>query len=336
MSILITGGTGYIGSHTYVELVQAGYGVIIVDNLSNSKRGCLERLEALTGKPPLFYAIDLRDERHLDAVFSEHDIEAVIHFAGFKAVGESVSLPLAYYQNNLNSTLVLCEVMARHGVKQMVFSSSCTVYGAPDVMPITEGFALLPQNPYGRTKLMNEDILRDLCYADSQWRIALLRYFNPVGAHPSGQIGEDPNGIPNNLFPYVTQVAVGRMPHVAVFGNDYATPDGTGIRDYIHVVDLAQGHLKALEKLSTHTGAMTYNLGTGQGYTVLEVIAAFEKAIGRPIPYQITDRRAGDAAISYADPTKARKELQWSAKRRLADMCQDAWRWQSTNPEGYG
>lgn len=336
MSILLTGGTGYIGSHTYVELVRAGHAVIIVDNLSNSKRACLERLASLTGKPPVFYAIDLRDERQLDAVFSEHAIEAVVHFAGFKAVGESVSVPLAYYQNNLNSTLVLCEVMARHGVKQLVFSSSCTVYGAPEAMPITENFDLAPQNPYGRTKLMNEEILRDLHAADHQWRIALLRYFNPVGAHPSGQIGEDPNGIPNNLFPYVTQVAVGRMPRVAVFGNDYATADGTGIRDYIHVVDLARGHLQALQKLRSCPGVLTYNLGTGRGYSVLEVIAAFEKAIGRPVPYEITARRAGDAAISYADPTKARDELGWSSQRDLADMCQDAWRWQSANPKGYG
>jgi UDP-glucose 4-epimerase len=336
MSILITGGTGYIGSHTYVELVRSGDTVIIVDNLSNSKRACLDRLAAITGKPPIFYGIDLRDERRLDAVFNEHAIEAVIHFAGFKAVGESVSVPLAYYQNNINSTLVLCDVMARHGVKRLIFSSSCTVYGDPATMPITEDFALHPQNPYGRTKLMNEEILGDLCAADPEWCIALLRYFNPVGAHPSGDIGEDPNGIPNNLFPYITQVAVGRMPHVAVFGDDYDTHDGTGIRDYIHVVDLAQGHLTALQQVRRRTGVKAYNLGTGRGYSVMEVIAAFEAAIGRPIPHQIADRRPGDAAVSYADPTRAKTKLGWTCKRDLADMCNDAWRWQSANPNGYG
>ncbi|MBN1537531.1 MAG: UDP-glucose 4-epimerase GalE [Anaerolineales bacterium] len=335
MEILVTGGAGYIGSHTCLELLQAGYNVVVVDNLSNSKEESLHRIAALAKKAPVFYQVDICDREAMQDVFKRHDIEAVVHFAGLKAVGESVSIPLRYYQNNVTGTLVLCEVMAAHNVKNIVFSSSATVYGDISPAPLREDYPLSPINPYGRTKWMIEEILRDQGKADAGWNAALLRYFNPVGAHPSGRIGEDPNGIPNNLFPYVTQVAVGRLPEVHVFGNDYPTPDGTGIRDYIHVVDLAIGHLKALEKLRQMPGVVAYNLGTGRGYSVLEVVHSFEKACGKKIPYKVVERRPGDAAISYADPNLARQELGWKAQRDLDDMCIDAWNWQKNNPQGY-
>ncbi len=335
MNILVTGGAGYIGSHTCVELLKAGHDVIAVDNLSNSKEESLRRVQALAGRTLTFHRVDLRDRAALAAVFAGVRVDAVIHFAGLKAVGESVSIPLKYYHNNITGTVVLCEVMADHGVKQLVFSSSATVYGEPATVPITEDFPLSATNPYGRTKLFIEEILRDLHRADPDWRIALLRYFNPVGAHPSGQIGEDPSGIPNNLMPYVAQVAVGKLPELRVFGNDYPTPDGTGVRDYIHVVDLALGHLCAVDKLTKQTGVQAYNLGTGQGYTVLEVLRTFEQVAERKIPHKIVDRRPGDVATSYADPQKARSELGWAAERDLYAMCADTWRWQSQNPGGY-
>lgn len=335
MEILVTGGAGYIGSHTCVELLQAGYGVIVVDNLVNSKEESLRRVQELAGKPLTFRKVDLLDRKALNAVFEGASIDAVIHFAGLKAVGESATIPLRYYHNNVTGTLTLCEVMREHDVKNLVFSSSATVYGDPHKVPITEDFPLGPTNPYGRSKLMIEEILRDLHRADESWNIALLRYFNPVGAHPSGRIGEDPNDIPNNLFPYITQVAVGRLPELFVFGDDYPTPDGTGVRDYIHVVDLALGHLKALDKLVSNPGVVIYNLGTGQGYSVLEVVAAFEEVSGKKIPYKMAGRRSGDAASCYADPTKAQTELGWSASRGIDEMCADAWRWQSNNPHGY-
>ncbi len=332
-SILVTGGAGYIGSHTVLTLLEAGYPVVVVDNLSNSSRESLRRVEALTGKSVTFYHADLLDRAALDAIFQRHPIGAVIHFAGLKAVGESVSIPLKYYHNNITGTLILLKVMRAHGVKKLVFSSSATVYGENDEMPLREDFPLSATNPYGRTKLMIEEILCDLAHAAPDWQMALLRYFNPVGAHPSGQIGEDPNGIPNNLMPYITQVAVEKLAQLSVFGNDYPTPDGTGVRDYIHVMDLADGHLKALEALSA--GATAFNLGRGHGYSVLEVIAAFERASGKNIPHKIVARRPGDVATSYADPTRAERELGWRAVRTLDDMCADAWRWQSQNPNGY-
>lgn len=335
MNILVTGGAGYIGSHACVELLQAGHQVIVVDNLSNSKEESLRRVQALTGRPLTFHAVDLRDRQALAAVFDATRVDAVIHFAGLKAVGESVAIPLTYYHNNITGTVTLCQVMAEHGVKTLVFSSSATVYGDPPSVPITEDFPLAPTNPYGRTKYFIEEILRDLYRSDPEWRISLLRYFNPVGAHPSGQIGEDPNGIPNNLMPYVAQVAVGKLPELRVFGNDYPTPDGTGIRDYIHVVDLVIGHLRALDRLAEKPGVITHNLGTGRGYSVLEVVRTFEQASGRKIPFKIVGRRPGDVAVSYADPTKARNELGWVAERDLFDMCADTWRWQSNNPRGY-
>jgi UDP-glucose 4-epimerase len=335
MSILVTGGAGFIGSHTVVELLKENKDVIVVDNLSNSKREALDRVEEITGKSLTFYKTDLLNKKEMDDIFSKHDVEAVIHFAGFKAVGESVEKPLSYYHNNITGTLYLCELMKKHGVYNIVFSSSATVYGDPHEVPIKEDFPLSATNPYGRTKLFIEEILRDLHVSDDNWNVALLRYFNPVGAHKSGRIGEDPNDIPNNLMPYITQVAVGKLDELSVFGDDYPTHDGTGVRDYIHVVDLALGHLKALEKLQTNPGVVTYNLGTGQGYSVLDVVKAFEKASGQNIPYQITDRRPGDIASCYADPSKAEKELGWKAERTLVDMCKDAWRWQSQNPEGY-
>ena len=335
MHILVTGGAGYIGSHTCLELLNAGYEVVVVDNLANSKVESLRRVQALTGKSLAFHQVDLLDEAALNDVFVTYPVKAVIHFAGLKAVGESVSQPLRYYHNNVTGTLNLCQAMADYDVWKLVFSSSATVYGDPHTVPITEDFPLSATNPYGRSKLIIEEMLRDLPIADPRWRIALLRYFNPVGAHPSGQIGEDPSGIPNNLLPYVSQVAVGRLAKLSVFGNSYPTPDGTGVRDYIHVVDLALGHLRALEKLATSSGVAAYNLGTGQGYSVLEMVAAFEKASGKPIPYQITQPRPGDIAACYADPTKAREELGWEAQRGLAEMCADAWRWQSQNPNGY-
>jgi UDP-glucose 4-epimerase len=335
LQILVTGGAGFIGSHTCVELLQAGYQVIVVDNLANSKQESLKRVQELAGKSLEFHKVDLLDQQALNSVFAGHSIDGVIHFAGFKAVGESVTIPLRYYHNNVTGTLSLCEVMKEHKVKNLVFSSSATVYGEPHQVPITEDFPLHATNPYGRTKLMIEEILRDLHRADGTWNIAILRYFNPVGAHPSGQIGEDPNGIPNNLLPYIAQVAVGKLPELHVFGNDYPTHDGTGVRDYIHVVDLAFGHLRALEKLASNPGVVAYNLATGQGYSVLEVIAAFEKASGKKIPYKIVGRRPGDVASSYADPTQAKIELGWSATRGIDAICADSWRWQSNHPNGY-
>ncbi len=335
MNILVTGGAGYIGSHTCVELLEAGHDVIVVDNLSNSKEESLRRVQTLTGRPLTFYKVDLRDQAALDAVFAGAQVDAVIHFAALKAVGQSVAFPLQYYQNNVTGALILCEVMAAHGVKNLVFSSSATVYGDPASVPITEDFPLSTTNPYGRTKLFIEEILRDLHRADPAWHISMLRYFNPVGAHASGQIGEDPNGIPDNLMPYVAQVAVGKLPELRVFGSDYPTPDGTGIRDYLHVVDLAIGHLRALDKLITTPGIMIHNLGAGRGYSVLEVVKAFEQASGRKIPYKIVERRPGDIAASYANPAKAHKELGWTATHDLVEMCADTWRWQSNNPRGY-
>ena len=335
MQILITGGAGYIGSHTAVELLNAGHEVIVLDNLSNSKQEALTRVEEITGKSLKFYQTDLLDVPGLNTIFTENNIDAVIHFAAFKAVGESVEKPLAYYQNNVTGTINLCEVMKNHDVKNLVFSSSCTVYGEPERVPITEDFPLWAYSPYGWTKLMNEQVLRDLHVSDNVWNIILLRYFNPVGAHKSGRIGEDPNGIPNNLVPYIAQVAVGKLPYLRVFGNDYPTVDGTGVRDYIHVVDLAIGHLKAIDKLNENPGIQTYNLGTGNGSSVLQVLHAFEKACGQEIPHQIMDRRPGDVTTAYADPTKAKEELDWTAVHSLDDMCQDVWRWQTANPNGY-
>jgi len=335
MKVLVTGGAGYIGSHTCVELLDAGYELVIVDNFSNSKPEVLNRIKEITGKDFKFYEVDLLDKDGLEAVFAENEIDAVIHFAGLKAVGESVKIPLRYYHNNITGTIILCELMEKYGVKKMVFSSSATVYGMPDRVPISEDFPLRATNPYGRTKLMIEEILRDLAVTDEKWSIALLRYFNPIGAHPSGRIGEDPNGIPNNLMPYITQVACGKLKELKVFGNDYPTKDGTGVRDYIHVVDLARGHLKALEKVANTTGVDAYNLGTGTGYSVLEVINAFEKASGQKVPYVITDRRPGDVAICYADPTKAKNELGWVAEKGIYEMCADSWNWQSKNPNVY-
>ncbi|MDH3602995.1 MAG: UDP-glucose 4-epimerase GalE [Candidatus Tectomicrobia bacterium] len=335
MHILVTGGAGYIGSHTCLELLQADYDVVVVDNLANSKVEPLRRVQELTGKTLNFEEIDLRDEAALETVFDRYAIAAVIHFAGLKAVGESVAMPLHYYQNNVAGTLNLCEVMAKYQVKNLVFSSSCTVYGDPHTVPITEDFPLSATNPYGRSKLMIEQILGDLHVADPAWNIILLRYFNPVGAHASGRIGEDPNGIPNNLVPYISQVAVGRLQQLAIFGGDYPTHDGTGVRDYIHVVDLALGHLKALKKLDSSPGLVAYNLGTGQGYSVRDVIAAFERASGKSIPHTIVERRPGDVAATYAAPEKAKTELHWTAERGLDMMCEDVWRWQSANPNGY-
>ncbi|HET6528310.1 MAG TPA: UDP-glucose 4-epimerase GalE [Balneolaceae bacterium] len=335
MNILVTGGAGYIGSHTVLELLNQDENVIVVDNLSNSKKEALDRVEEITDRELTFYEADLLDKKALDKIFNAHDIDSVIHFAGYKAVGESVSKPLKYYQNNITGTLFLCEVMKKHGVMNLVFSSSATVYGDPHKVPIKEDFPLSATNPYGRTKLFIEEILRDLFISDENWNIALLRYFNPVGAHKSGKIGEDPNDIPNNLMPYITQVAVGKLDELSVFGDDYPTPDGTGVRDYIHVVDLAIGHLKALEKLKSNPGVVAYNLGTGQGYSVLDVVKAFEKASGKEVPFKITARRPGDIASCYADPSKAEEELNWKAEHDLLDMCKDSWRWQSQNPSGY-
>ncbi|USK70537.1 UDP-glucose 4-epimerase GalE [Peribacillus asahii] len=335
MAILVTGGAGYIGSHICVELLQHGYEVVVVDNLSNSSFESIKRVKAITGKDMKFYQIDILEQEKLDLVFSENTIEGVIHLAGLKAVEESVQNPLQYYKNNLIGTLVLCEVMHKYNVKKMVFSSSATVYGIPKKVPISEDFSLGATNPYGRTKLMVEEVLRDSYISDPNWSIVILRYFNPIGAHPSGNIGEDPSGIPNNLMPYVTQVAVGKLKELTVFGNDYPTVDGTGVRDYIHIVDLAEGHMKALEKTMTSKGIEVYNLGTGIGYSVLEIIAAFEKVSGRKIPYKFAERRAGDIAICYANPLKAKIDLGWIAKRGIEDMCADSWNWQSKNMNGY-
>lgn len=336
MKVLVTGGAGYIGSHTCVELLGAGYEITVADNLSNSCEEALRRVEKITGKPVRFYKADLCDIDAVEKIFGENQFDAVIHFAGLKAVGESCAIPLRYYENNIGGTLNLCKAMAKHGCKKLVFSSSATVYGDPHTVPIKEDFPLHCTNPYGRTKLMIEEILRDLYASDNEWDIALLRYFNPVGAHESGLIGEDPKGIPNNLMPYIAQVAVGKRECLSVFGDDYDTPDGTGVRDYIHVVDLAIGHLKALEKISGKTGVLTYNLGTGCGYSVLDMVKAFSKACGHDIAYKITSRRPGDIAQCYADPEKARIELGFEAKRNLDDMCRDSWKWQSSNPDGYG
>ncbi|MBN2466598.1 MAG: UDP-glucose 4-epimerase GalE [Deltaproteobacteria bacterium] len=335
MRILVTGGAGYIGSHTCVELLQQGHEVIVVDNLCNSKEDSLKRVQELTGRKLTFFKIDLLDRKSLIDLFDTLSVEAVIHFAGLKSVGESVNLPLRYYHNNVTGTMLLCEVMAEHNVTTMVFSSSATVYGEPKTVPIDENAPLAPTNPYGRSKLMIETVLKDLHAADKRWNIALLRYFNPVGAHPSGLIGESPQGIPNNLFPYITQVAVGMLSKLSIFGDDYPTADGTGIRDYVHVLDVARGHTKALERLAERPGVVTYNLGTGKGYTVLEVVSAFEKSSGRKIPYQIVSRRAGDSAESYADTSLIKSELGWVAEKGIDEMCADAWNWQSKNPRGY-
>ncbi|MHC4886984.1 MAG: UDP-glucose 4-epimerase GalE [Planctomycetota bacterium] len=335
MRILVTGGAGYIGSHTCVELLNAGHEVIVVDNLDNAKEESLVRVREITGKALTFVKCDLLDGEALTAAFGSDPVDAVIHFAGLKAVGESTTVPLRYYHNNITGTLILLEVMAEKGCKNLVFSSSATVYGDPHTVPITEDFPTTATNPYGRTKLFIEEILTDLYASDEAWNISLLRYFNPVGAHKSGRIGEDPNGIPNNLMPFISQVAVGRREQLSVYGNDYPTPDGTGVRDYIHVVDLALGHLAALKKLETKPGLMVHNLGTGTGYSVLDVVKAFSAACGKEIPYKLTDRRPGDVAACYAEPTKAREELGWEATRGLEEMCEDNWRWQSQNPEGY-
>ena len=336
MAILVTGGAGYIGSHTCVELLKEGYEVVVVDNLYNSSEEALNRVKQITGKEVKFYNVDVLDREALDQVFKKESIDSVIHFAALKAVGESVAKPLEYYQNNITGTLTLCDVMRNNGVKNIVFSSSATVYGDPAFVPITED---CPKgkitNPYGQTKSMMEQILTDLNVADPEWNVILLRYFNPIGAHESGLIGEDPKGIPNNLVPYIAQVAVGKLACLGVFGDDYDTPDGTGVRDYIHVVDLAVGNVKAIKKLEDKEGVSIYNLGTGKGYSVLDVVKAYEKACGKPIKYEIKPRRPGDIAQCYADPTKAEKELGWVAERGIEEMCADSWRWQSMNPDGY-
>lgn len=335
MSILVTGGAGYIGSHTCVELLNSNYDIVVVDNFVNSCMEAIKRVEKITGKSVKFYEADIGDFAAMDDIFSKEKIDSVIHFAGLKAVGESVYKPLEYYQNNVTGTLVLCDVMRKHNVKSIVFSSSATVYGNPHTVPIKEDFPLSVTNPYGRTKLMLEEIFRDLYVADNEWNIVLLRYFNPIGAHKSGTIGENPKGIPNNLTPYITQVAVGKLDCLGVFGKDYDTVDGSGVRDYIHVVDLALGHICAIEKLKEKKGVLTYNLGTGVGYSVLQMVKAFEDASGKEIKYEIKPRRAGDIATCYADASKAKAELSWEATLGLKEMCEDSWRWQSTNPNGY-
>lgn len=335
MAILVTGGAGYIGSHTVIELLNEGHEVVIVDDYSNSKPEVLNRIKELSGKDFVFYEVDVTDKDALKEVFKQHDLEAVIHFAGYKAVGESVAKPLMYYRNNLNSTIVLMELMNEFDVKNMVFSSSATVYGMNNEAPFTEDMLLSTTNPYGTTKLFIEQFIQDQVAADPSWSAALLRYFNPIGAHESGRIGEDPNDIPNNLMPYITQVAVGKLEKLSVYGDDYDTPDGTGVRDYIHVVDLAKGHIKALESVLETRGVEAYNLGTGVGYSVLDVVKAFEAANNVEIPYQIVDRRPGDIGTSYADATKAHKVLEWAAELGIEDMCRDSWNWQKSNPNGY-
>ncbi len=335
MNILVTGGAGYIGSHTCLSLMEEGHDICVVDNLSNSKETPLKRIQEITGRRLQFYRIDLTQKASLVQVFEDRRFDAVIHFAGLKAVGESVLVPLAYYSNNIVGSLVLFELMDAYGVKNIVFSSSATVYGEPEKVPIKESFPVCPANPYGRTKLHIEHILRDLFAADRKWNIAILRYFNPVGAHPSGMIGEDPNDIPNNLMPFISQVAVGKQQELFVYGNDYPTHDGTGVRDYIHVMDLAHGHAYALNKLGEAPGLVTYNLGTGKGFSVLEMVSAFEKVSGKPVPYKIVSRREGDIATCYADPSLAEKELDWKAKLGINEMCEDTWRWQKKNPDGY-
>ncbi len=337
MKILVTGGAGYIGSHTCVELLEAGYDVVVVDNLYNSSEKSIERIKEITGKNLAFYNADILDYGALDKIFSDEKIDCVIHFAGLKAVGESVAKPLEYYQNNIAGTLVLCDVMRKHDVKNIIFSSSATVYGDPAFIPITEKCPKgTPTNPYGWTKHMIEQILTDFHTADAAWNVILLRYFNPIGAHKSGLIGEDPKGIPNNLLPYVAQVAIGKLECLGVFGDDYDTPDGTGVRDYIHVVDLALGHVKAIDKIKENPGVKIYNLGTGKGYSVLDVVKAFEKACGHKIPYVIKPRRPGDIATCYSDASLAKEELGWEAQYGIDEMCADSWRWQSMNPNGYG
>ena len=333
--VLVTGGAGYIGTHTCVELFEAGYDFVVYDNLSNASIAALSRVEKITGKAVKFVEGDIRDKAALQKVFDTYAIDSVIHFAGLKAVGESVAMPLEYYDNNVYGTVALCEVMQKNNCKKIVFSSSATVYGDPHTTPIKEDFPLSATNPYGRSKLFIEEILRDVFVSDATWKIILLRYFNPVGAHPSGLIGEDPNGIPNNLMPYIAQVAVGKREALQIFGNDYDTPDGTGVRDYIHVVDLAQGHVKALEKINALDKVLTVNLGTGKGYSVLDMVHAFEKASGKKIAYNFAPRRAGDIAKCYADPSYAQEVLGWYAKKDVNAMCKDAWRWQSMNPNGY-
>lgn len=334
MAILVTGGCGYIGSHTTLELLNKGYEVVVVDNFSNSSYEALRRVQEITGKTVTFYEADIRDSAKMEEIFRTHKIEAVIHFAAFKAVGESCRLPLKYYENNISGTVSLLQVMEKCGVKKIIFSSSATVYGEPERLPLDETCRLSTTNPYGSTKLMMEMIMQDLYKADNEWNIILLRYFNPVGAHESGRIGEDPKGIPNNLMPFVAQVASGKLPCINVFGNDYDTPDGTGVRDYIHVVDLALGHIAAIEHC-TESGVHIYNLGTGRGYSVLEMIKAFEKACGKTLPYKICPRRPGDIATCYAAPDKARAELKWEAKFGIEEMCASQWKWQSHNPRGY-
>ena len=336
MNVLVTGGAGYIGSHTCVELLESGYGVIVIDNLCNSSAKSLERVRELTGKDLTFYEGDVRDEALLRKIFASHDIGCVIHFAGLKAVGESVSIPWKYYDNNLNSTLVLTKVMEEVGMKNIIFSSSATVYSATNLMPLRE----VSQtggctNPYGWTKYMTEQILSGMAFADKDWSVVLLRYFNPIGAHKSGRIGEDPRGIPNNLMPYITQVAVGRLKELSVFGNDYPTPDGTGVRDYIHVVDLAKGHVAAVKFADEHKGCEVFNLGTGTGYSVLDMVNTFQEVNQVPVPYKIAPRRPGDIAVCYADPAKSAEMLGWKAEYNLADMCRDSWNWQSNNPNGF-
>ncbi|MDD6729616.1 MAG: UDP-glucose 4-epimerase GalE [Eggerthellaceae bacterium] len=335
-TILVTGGTGFIGSHTCVELINAGYDVVVFDNLVNSKEESLNRIEKITGTRPRFYKVDMLDRAGVWDIFEKESISSVIHFAGLKAVGESVEKPWEYYQNNIEGTLILVDVMRAHGVKNIVFSSSATVYGDPAFVPITEECPLgNPTNPYGQTKKMLEQILSDLYVADHEWNVSLLRYFNPIGAHPSGLMGEDPNGIPNNLMPYITQVALGKLPKLGVFGDDYDTHDGTGVRDYIHVVDLARGHVKTLQAVEGQTGVHVWNLGTGKGYSVLDVVKAFEAATGKKVPYQIKPRRAGDIATCYASADKAKRDLGWEAQYDIEDMCRDAWNWQMKNPNGY-
>ncbi len=336
MTILVTGGAGFIGSHTCIALMEAGYDVVIADNLYNAKAMVVDRIEKIAGKRPKFYEIDVRDREALNALFEQESIDAVIHFAGYKAVGESTRKPLEYYENNLNSTFVLCDVMRNHGCKKIVFSSSATVYGDPAEIPITENCPLgETTNPYGATKSMQERILTDLTKSDPEWKVMLLRYFNPIGAHESGLIGEDPKGIPNNLLPYVAQVASGKLEKIHVFGDDYDTPDGTGVRDYIHVVDLAKGHVAAIRGMNELRGVGIFNLGTGVGYSVLDMVHAFEKACGRELPYVIDPRRPGDIASCYSDPKKAEEVLGWKAEKNIEDMCRDAWNWQSKNPNGY-
>ncbi len=335
MKILVTGGAGYIGSHTCVELLNENHDVVVLDNLSNSCEESLKRVRKITGKSLEFYKADLLDKPAVENVFMTHKIDAVIHFAGLKAVGESVEIPLQYFHNNITGTLNLLDVMGKFNAKNIVFSSSATVYGDPASLPIKEDFPLFVTNPYGRTKLMIEEILKDLYVSDNDWNIALLRYFNPVGAHESGLIGEDPEGIPNNLMPYIARVAIGSLDRLRVFGNDYDTPDGTGVRDFIHVVDLALGHIKTLPKLFTNPGVVTYNLGTGNGFSVLQMVKGFESASGKKVPYDIVDRRPGDIAACYADPSLAQEELGWKANKTLEDMCKDSWNWQEKNPRGF-